>query len=58
MRTKLALVSYYYTELSMISNEEGGAFFRPLFFDFPQNNEAYEDQTNNIMLGRSLKLSI
>lgn len=58
MRTKLALVNYYYTELSLISSEEGGAFFRPLFFDFPQLHTAYEDPTNNVMLGSSLKLSI
>lgn len=37
MRTKLALLNYYYTELSAIS-EEGGAFFRPLFFDYPQDH--------------------
>ena len=57
MRTKLALVNYYYTELSIVS-EEGGSFFRPLFFDFPQDHQAYEEPTNNVMLGSSLKLSV
>lgn len=36
MQTKLALLNYYYTELSML-HEEGGAFYRPLFFDFPMD---------------------
>lgn len=34
MQTKLALLNYYYTEITML-HEEGGTFFRPLFFDFP-----------------------
>lgn len=40
MQMKLALVNYYYTEMSYL-NEEGGAFYRPLFFDFPHDMEAY-----------------
>lgn len=57
MQTKLALLNYYYTELTMI-HEEGGAFYRPLFFDFPDDKNTYVNQTNNIMLGSALKLSI
>ena len=56
MKKKLALSNYYYTEMSMIS-EEGGAFFRPLFFDFHNETEAYLNVTNNVMLGSALKLS-
>lgn len=57
MQTKLALINYYYTEMSML-HEEGGAFYRPLFFDFPQDADAYQNQTHNVMLGKNLKLSI
>lgn len=57
MQTKLALINYYYTEISMIS-EVGGAFYRPMFFDFPNDNLAYVNQTNNIMLGKNLKVSV
>lgn len=55
-QTKLALVNYYYTEISML-HEEGGAFYRPLFFDFPDDNLAYQNLTHNVMLGRNLKVS-
>jgi len=34
MRVKYSMVRYYYTELSM-AHKEGGAFFKPLFFEFP-----------------------
>jgi len=56
MQTKLALVPYYYTQMSMAS-KEGGAFYRPLFFDFPLDNNAYLNQTHNVMLGPGLKAS-
>lgn len=42
MQTKMALVNYYYTEMSML-HEEGGAFYRPLFFDFPYDDMAYQN---------------
>lgn len=40
MQTKLAMVNYYHTEISML-HEEGGAFYRPLWFDFPEDPKAY-----------------
>ena len=42
--------------MSMISRE-GGTFFRPLFFDFPDDPNAYLNQTHNVMLGSGLKVS-
>lgn len=56
MQIKLALVPYYYTQMSLIS-QNGGAFYRPLFFDFPSDNNAYLNLTNNVMLGNALKAS-
>ena len=56
MQIKLALVPYYYTEMSML-HMEGGAFYRPLFFDFPNDTNAYVNQTHNVMLGGSMKAS-
>jgi hypothetical protein len=35
-----------------------GSFFNPLFFSFPDDMNAYQSTSNNIMLGGSLKLSI
>jgi len=35
-----------------------GTFYKPLFFEFPDDVKAYQNITSNIMLGSSLKLSI
>ena len=56
MQTKLALINYYYTEISML-NREGGSFYRPIFFDFPNEELAYYNTTQNVMLGKNLKVS-
>lgn len=56
MQIKLALIPYYYTQMSLIS-KNGGPFYRPLFFDFPSDNNAYLNQTHNVMLGHDLKAS-
>jgi alpha-glucosidase (family GH31 glycosyl hydrolase) len=58
MYTKMHMIRYYHTQLTML-NLEGGAFFKPLFFEFPDDALAYtESQEDNIMLGKGLKLSI
>jgi len=57
MYTKLSLIRYYYTQLSIVQ-QEGGAFYRPLFFDYPNDDSAYHNQELNIMLGPALKLGI
>ena len=54
---KYNMIRYYYTELGMLS-EDGGAFYKPLFFEFPEDENAYKDQELNIMLGEALKLSV
>jgi len=57
MFTKLSLIRYYYTQMSIVQNE-GGAFYKPLFYEFPNDDAAYDNQELNIMLGPSLKLGI
>lgn len=57
IQTKYNMIRYYYTQLAMLS-EQGGAFYKPLFFEFPEEPEAYNDQTSNVMLGNALKLSV
>jgi len=54
---KYSMIRYYYTELSMLS-QEGGAFYKPMFFEFPGEALAYEDQEINIMLGSGVYLGI
>lgn len=56
MQTKLALVPYYYTGLTTLS-KRGGAFYKPLFFEFPNDPEAYKDLPHNVMLGSGMKAS-
>lgn len=57
MYKKLHIIRYLYTQMSLIQ-EQGGSYFRPLFYDFPDEVGAYEDQELNVMLGPSLKLSV
>lgn len=54
---KYSMIRYYYTELSWLS-QDGGAFYKPLFFEFPGEAGAYNDQEMNIMLGSAAKLGI
>lgn len=57
MRTKYHFLKYYYTGLANIT-AGGGAFYKPLFFEFPNDTSAYENQQYNVMLGPALKLSV
>jgi len=57
MYRKLHMIRYMYTQMSIIQ-QEGGSYFRPLFYDFPNELGAYADQELNVMLGPSLKLAI
>jgi alpha-glucosidase (family GH31 glycosyl hydrolase) len=57
MVTKLSLIRYYHSELLRL-NAEGGTFYKPLFFEFPDDAGAYEAPMLNVMLGRSLKLGV
>lgn len=55
---KYSLIRYYYTNLFMVSTQGTGTFYKPLFFEFPEDPNAYNSITYNIMLGQALKLSI
>jgi alpha-glucosidase (family GH31 glycosyl hydrolase) len=57
MVTKLHLIRYYYTQLSKVQTD-GGAFYKPLFFEFPDEAGAYADQELNVMLGSGVKLGV
>lgn len=54
---KYSMIRYYYTYLHNI-HKEGGTLYKPLFFEFPDDAKAYEDQPYNIMLGKAMKLGI
>lgn len=50
-------IKYYYSSFQSIE-EFGGSFFKPAFFDYPTDPNAYIDVSNNIYLGKALKASI
>lgn len=57
IRAKYSFIRYYYTSLMRVS-QEGGAFYKPLFFEFPNDPQAYTAEvSNNVMLGEALKFS-
>ena len=43
MRTKMCLYRYYYTNFDQL-NKEGGSFYKPLFFEYPSEDGAYQAQ--------------
>jgi len=57
MRTKMHMIRYYHTQMNMVQ-AAGGAFYKPLFFEFPDDAGAYANQELNIMLGSALKLGV
>jgi alpha-glucosidase (family GH31 glycosyl hydrolase) len=59
IKIKYALVRYYYTELFALSTKDGeGTFYKPLFYEFPEDYNATSNIEYNVMLGSALKLSI
>lgn len=58
IRTKYSLIRYYYQNLFTISTNGTGTFYKPMFFEFPDDENSYTDIVYNIMLGDSIKLSI
>ena len=56
LRWRYALLRYFYTQM-YLSSENGGTFWRPLFFEFPEEAHAYNDIERNIMIGPSIKFS-
>ena len=56
--TKYSMIRYYYSELMSMSVRGDKSFYKPLFFAFPDDMNAYNDPSQNIMIGDYLKLSI
>lgn len=57
IQNRYTLLSYYYSQFWNI-NENGGSFFKPLFFEFPSDAKSYNDIEINMMLGDGLKASV
>ena len=56
LRMRYSLLRYYYTELFKVSLGVKGAFFKPVFFEYYNDNEAYNNMGESIMIGDSLIL--
>lgn len=57
IRNRYTFIRYYYSAFWKI-NEDGGSFFKPLFFLWDNDPEAYKIIEKNMMLGDSLKASV
>lgn len=59
---KYSMIRYYYSSMLLQSlgtlTNNRKAFYKPLFFEFPEDLNAYQDIQYNIMLGGALKLSV
>jgi alpha-glucosidase (family GH31 glycosyl hydrolase) len=56
---KYSLIRYYYTQFFLLSTTNGGTFYKPVFFEYPNDPLAYQvEPSENVMLGSALKLSI
>jgi len=56
VRWRYAFLRYFYTQL-YINNIHGGMFWKPLFFEFPDESAAYENIEKNVMIGSAIKFS-
>jgi alpha-glucosidase (family GH31 glycosyl hydrolase) len=56
------MIRYYYSNMLLISQGSTTNFrrglYQPLFFEFPEDLNTYNDIRYNIMLGSALKLSV
>jgi alpha-glucosidase (family GH31 glycosyl hydrolase) len=58
IKTKYKFIRYYYTQMTMMQLGMVGTFYKPLYFEFPNDKNAYAETERNIMIGDSLKLSV
>lgn len=56
IRMRYSFLRYYYTNIHRMS-QEGGVFWKPAFYDYPEDEKAYQNVTNNIYIGDALRLS-
>src|SRR5690606_19818684 len=56
--TKYSLIRYYYSQITKLSVHGGSPFYKPLFFDYPNDMNATKNITYNVMVGDSLKVSV
>ena len=53
---RYSLLRYIYSQFFLISLNEKGSFFKPLMFEFPEDETSYEDIESKIMFGEAFLL--
>ena len=53
---RYSLLRYMYSQLFLISLNEKGSFFKPIMFEFPEDDYSYEDIESKIMIGEAALL--
>ena len=53
---RYSLLRYFYSQFFLISLNERGSFFKPLMFEFPNEEPSFEDIESKIMIGEALLL--
>ena len=56
IQLRYTLIRYIYSQFFLISLNEKGAFFKPLMFEFPDDESSYENIEDKIMIGEVLLL--
>ncbi|CAI2383231.1 unnamed protein product [Moneuplotes crassus] len=56
IRWRYPFLRYFYTQL-YLNHKNGGTFWKPLFFEFPDEDLAYTEIEKNVMIGSALKLN-
>ena len=56
IRYRYSLLRYFYSQMFKISLGESGSFFKPLFFNFPNDKNTYDNIDSNAMIGDAFYL--
>ena len=56
IKLRYSLIRYIYSQFFLISLNEKGSFFKPLMFEFPDDETSYENIEDKIMIGEALFL--
>ncbi|MCQ2818335.1 MAG: hypothetical protein MJ252_13795 [archaeon] len=56
IKLRYSLLRYFYSELFMISLGKSGSFFKPLFFEYPNDVESYNYTNSAALIGNALYL--
>ena len=56
IKLRYSLLRYIYSQFFLISLNEKGSFFKPIMFEFPEDEASFEDIEDKIMLGQAFLL--